>query len=235
MGVPMMCLMTADNQRGVATYLESHRLAESLGNQAQFPAAHSLEQIRAFLRDDSRRAWMSEAARKVVDGQGSKRVIDALINYPLTLRRATPSDARLLWEWVNDPVVRLSAFDTASIQWEQHQEWLARRLQDSNTSIWIGLDEKGVPIGQVRFELNNETATVDTSIAASQRGKGHAPKLLRLAVSALFDEPGRLCAKAWIKPGNLASQHAFTSAGFRRTGEETMHGGTAIGYCLKKS
>jgi UDP-2,4-diacetamido-2,4,6-trideoxy-beta-L-altropyranose hydrolase len=203
LGLPMLLIITADNQRGVAARLEELGLAVCLG-------------------------W--EEARLLVDGRGAGRVVEAMLAHPLTLRRAMTEDARLLWEWVNDPAVRASAFSTDPVPWEGHQGWFARRLADKDCVIFIGLDACDVPIGQVRFEGEAETATVDVSVAPNQRGKGYAPRLLRLAVATLFDDPRWQTVQAWIKPENLASRQSFERAGFHCQGEESIHGHPAIGY-----
>lgn len=230
LGLPMLLIITADNQRGVAARLEELGLAVCLGWHEDFPKVGTLECLRAFLDDATRRRRMSKEARLLVDGRGAGRVVEAMLAYPLTLRRAMPEDDRLLWEWVNDPAVRASAFSTDPVPWEGHQGWFARRLADRDCVIFIGLDVGGVPIGQVRFEGAAETATVDVSVAPEQRGKGCAPRLLRLAAAALFDDPRWQTVQAWIKPENLASRQAFERAGFHCGGEESIHGCPAMGY-----
>jgi UDP-2,4-diacetamido-2,4,6-trideoxy-beta-L-altropyranose hydrolase len=230
LGLPMLLIITADNQRGVAARLEELGLAVCLGWHEDFPKQDTLECLRDFLEDAPRRRRMSEEARLLVDGRGAGRVVEAMLAHPLTLRRAMTEDARLLWEWVNDPAVRASAFSTDPVPWEGHQGWFARRLADKDCVIFIGLDACDVPIGQVRFEGEAETATVDVSVAPNQRGKGYAPRLLRLAVATLFDDPRWQTVQAWIKPENLASRQSFERAGFHCQGEESIHGHPAIGY-----
>ena len=103
-------------------------------------------------------------------------------------------------------------------------------MADKDCAIFIGLDAGGIPVGQVHFEGELETATVDVSVAPTHRGKGYAPRLLRLAVAALFDDPRWQTVQAWIKPENLASRHSFERAGFHCQGEESVRGNPAFGY-----
>ena len=230
LGLPMLLIITADNQRGIAARLEELGLAVCLGWHKDFPKVGTLKCLRDFLEDAPRRRRMSEEARFLIDGRGAGRVVEAILAHPLTLRRAMPEDARMLWEWVNDPAVRTSAFSTDPVPWKGHQGWLARRLVDKDCVIFIGLDAGGIPLGQVRFEGELETATVDVSVAPTHRGKGYAPRLLRLAVAALFDDPRWQTVQAWIKPENLASRHSFERAGFHCQGEESVRGNPAVGY-----
>ncbi len=230
LGLPMLLIISADNQRGIAAHLEEMGLAVCLGWHEDFPKVGTLKCLCDFLEDAPRRRRMSEEARFLVDGRGARRVVEAILAYPLTLRRAMPEDSRMLWEWVNDPAVRASAFSTGPVPWKGHQGWLARRLADKNCVIFIGLDADGIPVGQVRFEGELDRATVDVSVAPSHRGKGHAPRLLRLAAAALFDDPRWQTVQAWIKPENLASRQTFESAGFHCQGEESVQGHPTIGY-----
>lgn len=231
LGVPMLLIVTADNQRGVAALLAERGLALDLGWHENFPTPSSLPAITALLADPETRARMSTEARTLMDGQGAARVVTAMKTHPLSLRAATADDSHLLWQWVNDPAVRQSAFQTAPVPWEGHQVWFARRLADSDCQILIGMDPQGTPIGQVRFEREEQgSATVDISLAPDQRGKGYAPKLLRLAVQHLFEDPRWKSVEAWIKPENTASQQTFTRAGFLCLGEENVRGHTAIHY-----
>ncbi len=86
-------------------------------------------------------------------------------------------------------------------------------MADKDCAIFIGLDAGGIPVGQVHFEGELETATVDVSVAPSHRGKGYASRLLRLAAAALFDDPRWQTVQAWIKPENLAFRQSFERPG----------------------
>lgn len=230
LGVPMLLIITADNQRLVARRLEELGVGVPLGWHADFPAPGSLEKITALLEDAAARERMSALARAVVDGQGAGRVAESIATHPLQLRPAVAEDARLLWEWVNDPAVRQSAFSTAPIPWEGHHAWYARRLADPDCHLWLALDDTGQPVGQVRFEVEKGIATVDVSVCPRQRGRGYAPKLLRLGVAALAERCLGVVVRAWIKPENMASRQSFVRAGFHATGEEIVHGHAAVGY-----
>lgn len=234
LGLPMILIITADNQRGVAAKLDELGIAEVLGWHEDFPAADTLARITAFLGDQPRREQISMSGRKLVDGHGAARVVEAMLHHPLRARHATIDDARLLWEWVNDPEVRASAFNTSPIPWEGHLAWFTRRLADSDCLIAIIVDESGTPVGQVRFEGEGDLVIVDVSVAPWARGRGHAAAVLRLGLGLLFEAPRWQHVEAWIKTSNTASQKSFARAGFRRGEEKDMHGLPAIGYHLSR-
>lgn len=234
LGLPMLLIITADNQRGVAARLQELGVAEVLGWHEDFPAADSLSRITGLLNDQARRSRMSMLGRCLVDGQGAARVIEAMLHHPLKARRATQADSRLLWEWVNDPEVRASAFNTEPIPWEGHQSWFERRLVDPGCLIAVIVDGSETPVGQVRFEGEGDEVVVDISVAPAMRGRGYASAVLRLGLSLLFEDPRWMHVQAWIKAANKASQRTFARAGFRCVGEKEMHGGKVVGYHLSR-
>lgn len=77
----------------------------------------------------------------------------------------------LLYKWVNDPIVRQSAFNTDEINYEEHCNWFTRCLQREDVKIYI-LIENGMPVGQVRLNIEKGEALIDYSIASEYRGRG---------------------------------------------------------------
>lgn len=130
------------------------------------------------------------------------------------LRRATENDMDLLFEWVNEPGVRKSAFSSRSILYEEHQKWYKNILNKDNCMqyIYIYANE---PIGQVRIDIFGDIAEVDYSVCAEKRGIGHGKRILSLLnkqVKKDAIEVKRLVAK--VKPENVASKKAFLDIGY---------------------
>src|SRR5581483_8142161 len=73
----------------------------------------------------------------------------------LTIREARPEDARLLWEWANDPSVRSNSFNQEPIPWESHLRWYEKRLASPGTRFWL-LEVNSVPAGQIRYDRDDE-------------------------------------------------------------------------------
>jgi UDP-2,4-diacetamido-2,4,6-trideoxy-beta-L-altropyranose hydrolase len=78
LGLPMLLVVTADNQRRVAASLQELGIAGVLGSNADFPPPGSLDQILHILKDQSRRLLMSERGRSLVDGKGASRVVEQM-------------------------------------------------------------------------------------------------------------------------------------------------------------
>jgi len=233
LGTPMALVIAADNQRGVAASFESAGVALLLGDPQKLLRPDRLEELFEVFGDVEKRAQMQSRGRAIVDGQGAGRAVERLAAYPLQLRPAESEDARLLYEWANDPVARQMSFSSEPIPWEGHIAWFEKRLQSSDCRLRIGLNKEGKPAGQVRLERSEVTAVLSLSIDPAERGKGHGPKLARLAaVEALADG---WCEEvhAWVKPENGASMNTFRKAEFVEMGIQKEHPNQAVLFVLR--
>ena len=58
-------------------------------------------------------------------------------NDKMYLREVNLSDMTLLYRWVNDSVVRHSAFQDKEIEYEEHKAWFQKVLNDKTVKIYI--------------------------------------------------------------------------------------------------
>ncbi len=143
----------------------------------------------------------------------------------LKIRPVTEHECRLLWEWVNDPAVRASAFQVAPIPWDTHVAWFRSKRADPQCRMYLVTDREGTPVGQVRFDLQADaSAVVDVSVAPAQRGLGYGAAALRLAYAQLFDTTAATRVVAQVKAENAASLRAFETAGFLQCGRAMVNG-----------
>ena len=143
-------------------------------------------------------------------------------------------DCMLLWEWVNDPAVRNSAFQDRPILLEDHQKWCREKLTSDNCIVTIISDCYNTPVGQVRFEYNGEEAVADISLAKPFRGRGFSDKVLQLGIQALPRDNRWRRVKAYIKTNNIKSQKTFKRLGFSSGGEITICGHPARVHILNR-
>ncbi|MBM9501956.1 GNAT family N-acetyltransferase [Leptospira sp. 201903071] len=134
------------------------------------------------------------------------------------LRSVTAEDEDLLLEWANDPAVRQMAFDPTMISAEGHKEWFHSKLKDPNTKMYI-LEENNVPIGQIRFDLNEKDGSyyIDYSIDRNFRGKGYGNSIVIQGLE--FHRNLNVIGsnyKALVKESNAASVQCFIKSGFRQ-------------------
>jgi RimJ/RimL family protein N-acetyltransferase len=147
----------------------------------------------------------------------------------LTYRIAQPADARLYFDWANDPDTRRQSFNSAPISLETHAAWFTRKVADPNALLLIFTNEAGQAVGQVRFERTPvadmpDEIIIGVSVDARHRGKGLASQLIAQGCAICRKQWGAVTIHAYIKPENQASVHAFERAGFRLSGESGKFG-----------
>jgi RimJ/RimL family protein N-acetyltransferase len=120
----------------------------------------------------------------------------------MNVRPAKISDATLLFQWRNDAQTRAMSFSTVPVLWDDHIEWLTRRLEADTPHLYI-VEIDGVPVGT--FRIDGET--INYTIAPEKRGNGYATLML-LQAYHLFGPK-----HAEIKSENLASICAAKKAG----------------------
>lgn len=78
MGLPSVTLVLADNQERIAQGLSESGAAHSLGHHDCLPASRIAETVRSLIADMGWRQEMSAKAKTLVDGLGSRRIVDEL-------------------------------------------------------------------------------------------------------------------------------------------------------------
>ena len=79
------------------------------------------------------------------------------------------------------------------------------KLNDSNCFIFIANDSSGIPIGQIRFDIQNEDAEIDVSIDRNYRNSAHGSMLIDEGIKELFKIKPVRKFHAYIKPENKRS------------------------------
>ncbi|MEG1848649.1 MAG: GNAT family N-acetyltransferase [Lachnospiraceae bacterium] len=134
----------------------------------------------------------------------------------IQLRRATMADAGLLFDWANDKTVRQNSFHTAPIPYDHHMAWLKSKLSTKDCRIYIA-EASGVPVGQIRVDVEEGNGKIGYSIDAKYRGEGYGKQMLNkleenLAQDHTVSAIHRLVAQ--VKQGNEASKRAFIHLGY---------------------
>lgn len=130
------------------------------------------------------------------------------------LRESSFEDAELLFIWVNDQSARANSFSQKPVLLQDHLDWFKDRLASENSHILI-MEYAGIPVGQVRFDLNGDAQwEVDYSIDPSYRGKGFGKKLIYNGVKFLRGGGYIQPILAKVKETNHASANVFRNQGF---------------------
>lgn len=220
LGVPMLLVVVADNQRAGAEALRAQGIAEVAGWHAALEAVRFLEQLRRMLSSPEDLQRLAAAGRALIDGQGAGRVAERLATHPVALRAAEMSDALALFEWANDPLTRRMSFHQKKIDWAEHLAWLEQRLSNADCRFHMATESGADAIGQARLDRNGEVATLSVGLAPAARGRGLAARLIRRA--AVESLQAGWCARvdAWVRPENAASLAAFRRGGFQERGAQ---------------
>jgi RimJ/RimL family protein N-acetyltransferase len=145
----------------------------------------------------------------------------------LKLRPAADADCELLWHWANDPVARAASFHDRTIPWSEHVEWFAARQSDPRSRIYV-IEDSDRPVGVLRFDLEDQEATVSLNIAPTFRGRGIGQEALRRGCALIAEQGAVESLTAHIKPDNAASLRAFEQAGFVQVGSTAVNGADAL-------
>jgi UDP-2,4-diacetamido-2,4,6-trideoxy-beta-L-altropyranose hydrolase len=240
MGTPSLFLIVADNQRYIAEYVGNQGFGKNLGLAENISTESLTEAITSLAKGSNLRATISQKSRQLIDGQGAQRVVSTMQKPPtgeVKLRPATIDDCRLLWEWANEPEVRAASFSTELIPWEEHVNWLRRKVSDPGCHLYIiVLSGNDFPIGQVRFDSMGNEAEIHINIASNLHGHGYGSQAILMASKQLFKETAITRIYANIKPDNSNSVRAFANAGFKTAGNVKMvKGHKAVQMVLDKN
>ena len=224
----VVCL--AENQRPVVASLAKRELALDLGWQADLERRATSDLLQNWLKRQS--AAPIIRSEEIVDALGTERVASLLDESRVYLRAARSYDARLWFEWANDPVVRANGFFPETIAWETHAKWFEYNRKFEGSRLWLGFNLKEEALGYVRLHNRSRNEwEIGVAVSSTQRGRGMGRRLVELALRKFCCEqttnsiPPIVVAR--IKPANIASLKLFQSAGFqedcaRRTSDSCL-------------
>jgi UDP-2,4-diacetamido-2,4,6-trideoxy-beta-L-altropyranose hydrolase len=228
MGVPGLLIVTADNQAPIAAELHDLGAFISLGRVEELNPAQLVSQFMTLAANVSERQHLIKLQQAIVDGHGSDRVVSLLareLNTPfaLSVRKAQPEDAFMIWQWANDPVTRQNSFRQDAISWDSHEIWYSHKVADPQVGIWV-LECEGIPVGQIRYDRIDGTAEISITVGSGYRGRGFSTALLRLTRDLAMQclRVNRLVA--YVFPENYASCRAFLSAGYNQLLDQMVSG-----------
>lgn len=141
----------------------------------------------------------------------------------MELRKITQDDKKLLFDWANDKEVRNNAIRSSNIKWEDHDKWFDRIISSNHTIVYI-LEVNTIPVGQIRFDKEQNHYLIDYSVDKNQRGKGFGKLLVELGYALLEKEIGSPCTlMAHVKLENPASSRVFEKLGFIKIKEYALN------------
>lgn len=224
LGLPSIVTAVAENQIRPCEALAETGAIHYLGHRAEVTEADLCLALASFLEDETRLSNVSERAWWITDGLGRLRVAEALNptdQHALRLRPTSADDKSLYFKWANDPDTRRYANHSKMIPWSTHDSWFDARLQDANSHMWVMITPDGLPVGQVRADVQDDKAVLDYSVDPYFRGRGWGKQLLELGAAAWYATGSNLPLMGEVRIENEASCRAFLRAGFEEVGIST--------------
>jgi len=197
-------IKTIPNQENIYNYLLSKKVA------AAYDDFLSGEILNADLRENQNKFLKIKSEFNYAE---FFRQLNDLNKY--RFRLANSADCKIYFDWANDAETRAQSFSSELIIWENHVKWFEEKLKSTNTIFLVLQDEK-ISVGQLRFEIEGDKATINYSIDSSNRGKGFGKLIIEKAVRYLnYMRPEIKIVIGFVKEKNPASQKAFIANRFR--------------------
>ncbi len=220
LGIPSVLIPLAHNQKTNCEKLIQQRAIEVV----------SLDRIKSELIpaiNTLTREWHKyrDANLVICDGLGTNRVVEAIErllfsddSLPVAIRLANESDIKTVFEWQCHPETRKYALNPETPSWEQHQNWMRKKLTHIADFFYvITWSKKQDPVGVVRLDrVSAGNYLISIFIDPKQHGKGIALK----ALSLIDDIHQNINIHATVLKDNQASQCLFTKAGYERISKE---------------
>ena len=139
----------------------------------------------------------------------------------LSIRKALESDLQQFFDWRNDPMVVAASFTPGKIEMQDHRSWYLQKLASDYCSLYV-VEHDSVPAGQVRFDIDGSSATINYSLGSDFRGRGLARDSVSKALAAFqADHADVPTVIAFVKPDNIASCKVFEKLNFEADGFDT--------------
>jgi len=222
LGLPTITIVTADNQRKVASMVKEAGAILLLDPARAATASMLAEAISSVWKDTDALHRMSAAAFSLCDGLGVERVVEEIFargcrgamggNAPvIDLRLATEADEDTVYMWQGSSGIRRYSRNPEVPALEEHRTWFRHMLCDQSRRLYI-VECAGVSAGMIRLDDMNDSSVFEVSIliSISFQKVGIARQTLE-AVQCLEDVHE---LRAYVKPDNLASIRLFVGSGF---------------------
>ena len=213
--LPSIVITIADNQKPIAKQLHKQGIVRWLGHFDTITNNSIYKELKISINQNLE-AWSNKCSL-VTNGCGTKKVASILhLNKKVSLftRQVNIEDGELLFNFVNDPLVRRNSFNSKFISKKKHLQWFYSCLKKIKIcKILIVETNDKLPIGQVRINKKNNSWHITYSLANYARRKKIGFRLLKLALKK-FNQIGIYNFLAKVKINNKPSCAIFEKLGF---------------------
>ncbi|WP_051822389.1 UDP-2,4-diacetamido-2,4,6-trideoxy-beta-L-altropyranose hydrolase [Desulfonatronum thiodismutans] len=219
LGLPSLVITVAENQVAFTVELDRDGLVSWIGRKKDISASdirkafvHEIEKLKI-------QALFSNAPAPV-DGLGALRVAEKIFpsgKEELSLRKTCREDMDLFYCWANDPFVRENSFQKNPISWHEHVAWFNNKLESGLANILVMQTRSGLPVGQIRFDRDQEVLNISYSLDPIARGRGWGGQLIELGSNAVRSTAQGKFIQGKVKTSNPASMQIFRKHGYTET------------------
>lgn len=150
------------------------------------------------------------------------------------LRRAEERDIPEIYEHLHRDYVKKYFSENESREWENHKKWYKFLINSPYFLLYVLEDVSGKFLGQLKFELDGETAIISIYMSKSSRGNGIGKEAILKGMEELaFYYENIEIVLAYILEENEASIKTFENSGFLFEKEEEYHGIEHLLYVKK--
>lgn len=241
-GVPTIAISVAENQKNNLNGWIKEKFLTSEFSCETVNLENRLLVVFNNYNEREVRLNLSLIGRKKVDGLGARRIVQSVLEQLINrnggcyLRNALDSDSKTVFNLSNDRSVRINSINREQIQWNDHVQWYSEKINDEKCSFLLAFNGNDEFVGQVRFDINNESATINISLDKKFRGKKLAsPLLIKSSFQFLMQRPDIKEILAYIRPLNTASIKTFLKAAYVFSHEEFINNEKFIVYKLTRN
>ncbi len=162
MGVPMLAVVIAENQRELAAALEARGIAFGAGSHEDITTTRMTDILNLFLPHPWLRRMMSDAGVASVDGMGCRRIIRSMLQFKLardqlpsiTVRPPVATDVFFMWRLVLQPSAGLpDGHHDLSLLASYVDSYVARLELEPPREYVVEL--QGRPLGVIRCDTSS--------------------------------------------------------------------------------
>lgn len=187
LGIPSFVIPIVDNQLLLLDMLVQNECVKLVGGLDYIDVPLLRSGLSNYVNDGIDQNW-SESCKKIVDGEGVRRVADILTvsrSTPVKLRCAEEADAFILFEWKNERAARKYSIIQDKLEFVSHKRWLLDRLKDEGSQLFILETKNEIPLGQIRFDYKELGWELSYSIDSKYRNNGLGKKIIQMGLESL--------------------------------------------------
>lgn len=139
-----------------------------------------------------------------------------------SLKKAGFLDIEFLWYLRCQPEIYQHFRSPKPVVFEEHLKWIVPVLLGFTNKELFVIQYLKKPVGQVRFDYENEEAEISISVLNNFQGKGIGSKSLKLGIDKIKKKKQVKALLAEIHKDNPSSKRLFEKMGFKLKTEEEV-------------